>query len=200
MKRLFSLFAIFVASLFGSEAATFQLLTLPAPITYQGATFSAVTVRMQDGSVPTQAAGYVFRPVRVISAVPAVAATETTPAVPEVPAQPERVEEIGGEYFCADPAPSLAGAPAAIAAHCAKPPPAPEPPVYRVLKDTIVLRVKEAGKLTQLRQVITSLTEDQRFEWDNASWFSSTNPLIVQGVQSIGLDPAIILARDPLAP
>lgn len=80
--------------------------------------------------------------------------------------------------------------------------PAPEEikPPHRVLKDTIVLRVKEAGKLTHLRQVIAALNDDQRFEWDSASWFTSTNPLIVQGVYAIGLDPAMILARDPLAP
>jgi hypothetical protein len=91
---------------------------------------------------------------------------------------------------------------AAIAAHIAselaKPP--PEPPVYRVLKDTIVQRIKAAGKLTQLAGMIAGLPADQKFEFDQSNWFSSNNALLVGGCTQLGLDPAEILAPDPLAP
>lgn len=169
----------------------FQLIALSAAVTFRGLTFAAVNART-NGEEPNEAAGFVFRPLRHIAAVEA---TETTPA------QPERWEEIpGAEFFCAAAEPDLANAGAVIEAFCQNPPVPPPAPVYRVLKDTIVLRIKEAGKLTQLRQVIAGLDEDQRFEWDTASWFSSNNTLIVQGVQAIGLDASVILARDPLAP
>jgi hypothetical protein len=89
---------------------------------------------------------------------------------------------------------------AAIAAHIAselaKPPPAA--PVYRVLKDTIVQRVKTAGKLTQLAAMIAALPADQKFEFDQSNWFSSNNALLVGGCTQLGLDPAQILAPDPL--
>lgn len=80
-------------------------------------------------------------------------------------------------------------------------PPAPVTPArYQVLKDTILQRIKAAGKLADLRQAINSLDEDTRFEWDNSSWFHNDNPLIVSGVTGIGLITEEILAPDPLAP
>jgi hypothetical protein len=79
--------------------------------------------------------------------------------------------------------------------------PAPDPlPVHRVLKDTIIQRVKAAGKLPQLRTVIDTLDADQRFEWDNSSWFSSNNPLLLAGMATLELNASDILAFDPLAP
>lgn len=77
-----------------------------------------------------------------------------------------------------------------------EPPPAPR----RVLKDTIVQRIKAHGKLSDLAALVATLTPEQRFEFDHSTWFSSDNALIVGGVQALGLDPADILAADPLAP
>jgi hypothetical protein len=80
------------------------------------------------------------------------------------------------------------------------PPPAAPAPVCRVLKDTILLRVKAAGKLGALRQAVASLGEDDRFFWDNSSWFSSDNALVRGGLFAIGCDPEEVLAPDDLAP
>lgn len=85
----------------------------------------------------------------------------------------------------------------------AKNPPAPVVPIvqpHRVLKDTIMLRIEAAGKLEGFMAVINSLDAVQRFKWDQSSWFLSDNPLVVAGVIRLELDPAVILAPDPLAP
>lgn len=79
-------------------------------------------------------------------------------------------------------------------------PPTVTLPPHRILKDTIVQRVKAAGKLSDLRAIIGTLDPDQRFEWDSSTWFHSDNALIVNGVAGLNLDPAVILANDPLAP
>lgn len=79
-------------------------------------------------------------------------------------------------------------------------PPVPDVAPHRVLKDTIIQRVKTAGKLAQLRAMIETLDADQRFEWDNSSWFHSNNAVLVDGITSLELDSLVILAPDPLAP
>lgn len=89
---------------------------------------------------------------------------------------------------------------AAIVVVTPRTPPAPPAAPHRILKDTIIQRVKAANKLADLRTMITGLDADSRFEWDNSSWFHSNNALLVGGVQTLGLDPATILAADPLAP
>lgn len=89
---------------------------------------------------------------------------------------------------------------ATLAAAIVAPEPAPAVVVHRILKDTLIQRVKTAGKLTELRGMIAALDDDARFEWGNSSWFSSNNAMIVQGVAALGLDAAVILAADPLAP
>ncbi|MBC8011460.1 MAG: hypothetical protein H7067_15355 [Burkholderiales bacterium] len=86
-----------------------------------------------------------------------------------------------------------------IAAEFKKPAPAAVV-VHRILKDTLIQRVKAANKLAGLRAMIASLDDDARFEWDNSSWFSSDNALIVGGVAALQLEAAVILAADPLAP
>jgi hypothetical protein len=85
---------------------------------------------------------------------------------------------------------------AAITTPAAEPAPAP----WRVLKDTIILRVKAAGKLAQLSQLIASLPAADQFEFTHSTWFSSNNPQLVGAAGALGLDPSVILARDPLAP
>lgn len=78
----------------------------------------------------------------------------------------------------------------------------PTPPVtpHRVLKDTIVQRVKAAGKLADLAALIASLPSDQRFEFDQSTWFHSDNANLLGASAALGLDAAVILAPDPLAP
>ena len=68
---------------------------------------------------------------------------------------------------------------------------------YRVSKDTIVGRVNSAGKLSDLIAMISSLSADQRFLWDNYAWFWSENPTINAMCVQLGLDPAVIIAPDP---
>jgi hypothetical protein len=154
-------------------------------LTRAGETFSAADFEV-IGDRPAESPGYRFRPLRAIQ--------------PLKDGDPLIYQPTGNEYWVGDAAPSVERAKAAIIAWAATPPPAPLVAVYRVLKDTIVLRIKAAGKLSQLRQVVASLNDDQKFEWDSATWFSSDNPLIISGIQAIGLDPSAILARDPLAP
>ncbi|MFA6962449.1 MAG: hypothetical protein WC205_16965 [Opitutaceae bacterium] len=89
---------------------------------------------------------------------------------------------------------------ATLAAAIVAPEPAPPTPTHRILKDTLIQRVKSADKLTELRGMIAALDADARFEWDNSSWFSSDNPMMVAGVTALGLPTATILAPDPLAP
>jgi hypothetical protein len=45
--------------------------------------------------------------------------------------------------------------------------------------------------------LIAALSPEQKFLWDNYSWFNSDNQIVVQMCQQIGLDPAVILAVDP---
>lgn len=70
-------------------------------------------------------------------------------------------------------------------------------PPYRVSKDTIVSRVNEAGKLTELMLLIGTLPAEQNFLWVNYAWFWSDNATINAMCAQLGLDPAIILAPDP---
>lgn len=99
----------------------YHLITFSAAITYRGMTFSAVNART-NGDVEGEAAGFVFRPVRII---PAVEATEDTPA------QPQRIEEMGAEFFCASAEPDMENAAAVIEAFCAAPEPTPAPVIVR---------------------------------------------------------------------
>lgn len=68
---------------------------------------------------------------------------------------------------------------------------------YRVSKDTIVSRVGEAGKITELMATISGLTAEQQFFWTNFAWFWSNNPTVNGLCQQLQLDPNIILAPDP---
>lgn len=88
---------------------------------------------------------------------------------------------------------------AALAAQIATPP-AVTPQPWRVLKDTIWMRAKEAGKQAEAVVVITALPPSQRLDWDAQSWFWSNNDAIRLVCTEMGLDPDVALARDPLAP
>lgn len=70
-------------------------------------------------------------------------------------------------------------------------------PDYRVSKDTITSRVIEAGKLPDLIALIAALPADQQFLWTNFAWFWNTNATVAGMCAQLGLDPAVILAKDP---
>ncbi len=108
------------------------------------------------------------------------------------------VTATGRTYWSGASTPSAADLDDALATPRTQPAPPVAP--HRILKDTIIQRVKAANKLAELRAIIAGLDADARFEWDNSSWFSSNNALLLGGVQGLGLDPAVILAPDPLAP
>lgn len=76
---------------------------------------------------------------------------------------------------------------------------APAPEAYVVLKDTIVQRMKTAGLLGNLVAMVSSLPTEDRFEFDQSSWFTSTNPRIRYGISACGGNPDEILAFDPFA-
>jgi hypothetical protein len=75
----------------------------------------------------------------------------------------------------------------------------PLPPIqpHRVSKDTITSRILQANKLNDLILLIDSLPTDQKFLWNNFSWFWSNNQTIISMCQQIGLDPNTILEKDP---
>lgn len=70
---------------------------------------------------------------------------------------------------------------------------------WPVLKDTIIQRMKTAGLLTNLIAAVNSLSVEDRFEFDQSSWFKSSNPKITAGIVACGGDPIAILAFDSLA-
>jgi hypothetical protein len=73
------------------------------------------------------------------------------------------------------------------------------PMTWPVLKDTIVQRMKAVGLLSNLAGMVETLSKEDRFEFDNSSWFASNNPRIAAGISECGGDPIVILAFDPLA-
>ena len=68
---------------------------------------------------------------------------------------------------------------------------------YRVSKDTIMSRVLEAGKVSDLMAVIAALSAEDQFLWTNYAWFWNTNQTAISICQQLGLDPVIVLAPDP---
>ena len=75
--------------------------------------------------------------------------------------------------------------------------PLPPKQPYRVSKDTITYRVMEAGKTADLINLISSLTTEQQFYWNNFAWFWSNNQTVILMCQQLGLDANVILAEDP---
>jgi hypothetical protein len=70
-------------------------------------------------------------------------------------------------------------------------------PPYRVSKDTILTRVLEAGKITELIALIATLSAEQQFLWNGFTWFWCNNNTVIAMCQQLELDPAVILAQDP---
>lgn len=70
-------------------------------------------------------------------------------------------------------------------------------PPYRVSKDTITDRIFNAGKLPDLISLISTLPTEQKFLWENYSWFWSNNETVRSMATQIGLNPDEILSQDP---
>lgn len=105
-----------------------------------------------------------------------------------------------GHPAAPDTLPSSEAAAADIAASLASPQLPPPPPArWRVLKDTIWMRLKDAEKQVAATAAINSVNAAQRMDWDCQSWFWSDGPMR-EFVQGVGADPDVILAPDPLAP
>jgi len=74
--------------------------------------------------------------------------------------------------------------------------PTPEPERWRVSKDTMLGRVEAAGMIPAAMAAIGSMPEQTQFLWTNFAWFWSDNAQLVAMCNALGLDPAVILARD----
>lgn len=84
------------------------VVQLAEPVTFRGVTFAAVRVEILDGAAPKSGTGYRVRPLRDIR--------------PEDSTEPDPVwQEIAGEYFAADLAPTEENALAVIEAFLAGP-------------------------------------------------------------------------------
>lgn len=69
---------------------------------------------------------------------------------------------------------------------------------HRVSKETLIRRVRDAGKLAAMREFVMSLPPDKIFEFQNLTSFECNNAEINAGLIAIGLRPGEMLAVDPL--
>lgn len=69
-------------------------------------------------------------------------------------------------------------------------------PPHTVRKDTILMRIVAAGKVTEAMQVVENLTPENKFLFNNFDSFSSDNDLVRGFITQIGLDPDMILAAE----
>lgn len=69
---------------------------------------------------------------------------------------------------------------------------------FRVSKETMIRRVRDLGKLSNMRALIGTLSLDKQFEFNQLTSFDSNDPEIVNGLTALGLRPGEILAPDPL--
>jgi hypothetical protein len=53
--------------------------------------------------------------------------------------------------------------------------------------------------LDNIIAMVGALDVADKFEWDNATWFSSNNPKIIGAITACGGDPVAMLAYDTLA-
>jgi len=88
---------------------------------------------------------------------------------------------------------ALAGAYGPVAAYAPPPPPAE----YAIARSTIIERLNDAGKVSQLTKYLK--THDyEREVWYALQSFKNTNALLVAMITAIGADPAEILRYDPV--
>lgn len=78
-------------------------------------------------------------------------------------------------------------------------PPADSQPRWRVSKDTMLVRVEQAGKVAEVMGLINALPEDEQFLFSNFAWFWSDNARIRAMCLAVGVDPDVILAEDEFA-
>lgn len=75
-------------------------------------------------------------------------------------------------------------------------PPISEVQRYKVTKDTMLVRVEQAGKVAELMGLISMLPASEQFLFTNFAWFWSDNVRVIGMCQALGLDPTTILAPD----
>lgn len=75
----------------------------------------------------------------------------------------------------------------------------PEAPRWRVTKDTMLVRVEQAGKVAEVMGLINALPQDEQFLFSNFAWFWSDNARIRAMCAAVGVDPDVILAEDEFA-
>jgi len=92
-----------------------------------------------------------------------------------------------------------ANAPTATITEIVETIPEPEAPRWRVSKDTMLVRVEQAGKVAQVMGLIAALPPDEQFLFSNFAWFWSDNARIRAMCAAVGVDPDVILAEDEFA-
>lgn len=75
--------------------------------------------------------------------------------------------------------------------------PKPPTPIYRISKATLIERMQAANKLTDLIAAVNGLGPVQRFLFDNLTWFRSDNTMFRNLCTNLGLNPDVVLERDP---
>jgi hypothetical protein len=66
-----------------------------------------------------------------------------------------------------------------------------------VSKDTLISRVLEAGKLSEVMAALAAQSEEQQFVFSQSAWFWSNNATLRGLCGALELDADAILARDP---
>jgi len=92
-----------------------------------------------------------------------------------------------------------ANAPTATITEIVETIPEPDSPRWRVSKDTMLVRVEQAGKVAEVMGLIAALPADEQFLFSNFAWFWSDNARIRAMCAAVGLDPDVILAEDEFA-
>lgn len=73
------------------------------------------------------------------------------------------------------------------------PPPPPPEPVF-IEKDLLIRRIRAAGKMGAMRQLLAQMSPDQQFEFTHLTKLDPTRPDLRQGITQIGLNPDEMLA------
>lgn len=67
-------------------------------------------------------------------------------------------------------------------------------PIDHVSKDVVIRRIRAAGKLTEMRTLLASMTPNQQFEFTQLTMLDPSREDLRNGIRQLGLDPDVILA------